>query len=58
MARAEEEDGAESKDDEEKAMERDLAEAGLEKGEEQGQRTEEQVLQDVHQIQIQGRGER
>ena len=58
VAEAEEEDGAGSKDGEEKAMEVELAEAGPEKGEEQGGRTEEQVWQDVHQIHIQGRGER
>ena len=58
VAEAEEERGAESKDEEEKAMEVELAEAGPEKGEEQGGRTEEQVWQDMHQIQIQGRGER
>ena len=57
-AEAEEEDGAESKDEEEKLMEVELAEAGPEKGEEQGGRTEEQVWQDVHQIQIQGRAQR
>ena len=57
MAGAEEEDGAGSKHEEEKAMEVELAEAGPEKGEEQGGRTEEQVWQDVHQIQIQGRSE-
>ena len=43
VAGAEEEDGAESKDEEGKAMEVELAEAGLVKGEEQGGRTEEQV---------------
>ena len=58
VAGAEEGDRAESKDREERAMEVELAEAGPEKGEEQGGRTEEQVWQDVHQIQIQGRGER
>ena len=58
VAGAEEEDGAGSKDEEEKAMEVELAEAGPEKGEEHGGRTEEQVWQDVHQIQIQGRVER
>ena len=58
VVEAEEEDGAELKDEEEKAREVELAEAGPEKGEEQGGQMEEQVWQDVHQIQIQGRGER
>ena len=58
MAEAEEEDGAESKGQEEKAMEVELAEEGQEERGEQGGQTEEQVWQDVHQIQIQGRGER
>ena len=39
-------------------MQVELAEAGPEKGEEQRVRMEEQVWQDVHEIEIQGRGER
>ena len=58
MAEAEEEDGTESKGEAEMTMEEELAEEGPEKGEGGRGRTEEQVWQDVHQIQIQGRGER
>ena len=58
VAEAEEEDGAESKGEEEMAMEVELAEEGPEKGGGERGRTEEKVWQDVHEIQIQGRGER
>ena len=58
VAEAEEEDGTESKGEAEKIMEEELAEEGPEKGGGGRGRTEEQVWQDVHQIQIQGRGER
>ena len=58
MAEAEEGDGAQSKGVEEKALEVEWAEEGQEKAGEQGRQTEEQVWQDVHQIQIQGRIER
>ena len=58
VAGAEERDGAESKGEEEKAPEVELAEDGQEKGGEQRGQTEEQVWQDVHPIQIQGKSER
>ena len=58
VAEAEDEDGAESTGEAELAMEEELAEEGPEKGAGERGRTEEQVWQDVHQIQIQGRSER
>ena len=58
VAEAEEGGGAESKGEEEKALEVKLAEEGQERGAEQGGQTEEQMWQDVHQIPIQGRSER
>ena len=58
LEEAEEEDGAEFKPGEKEAMEVELAEEGPDKGGEQGGQMEEQVWQDVHQIQIQGRSER
>ena len=55
VAEAEEGDGAESTGEEEEALEVELAEEGQETGGGQGGQTGEQVWQDVHQIQIQGR---
>ena len=55
MAEAEEGDGTESTGGEEVPLEVVLAEEGQEMGGGQGGQTEEQVWQDVHQIQIQGR---
>ena len=55
VVEAEEGGGAESTGEEEEALEVELAEEGQETGGGQGGQTEEQVWQDVHQIQIQGR---
>ena len=57
VAEAEEEDGTESKGEAEITMEEELAEEGPENGGGERERTEEQVWQDVHQIQIEGRSE-
>ena len=57
VAEPEEEDGAESKGEEEMAMEVELAAEGPEKWGGGRGRTEEQVWEEVHQIQIQGSGE-
>ena len=55
LPEAEEGDGSESTGEEEVALEVELAEEGQETGGGQGGQTEEQVWQDVHEIQIQGR---